>query len=157
MDVALFALVVTCSCSRSREQLAAAELTETRDALQRERGLRGEEREARIHMQRGRRQHRAEDSEANGYRMKPIGYVESPFPDRRGTPRQPLLVTSARGRIRFKLHVDYFRELQEFSHVWVLFVFHANTSEESGCAKVKPPRLGRRVGCLSTRSPHRCG
>ena len=39
-------------------------------------------------------------------------------------------------------------------------MFHANTNTEKGrhalSAKIKPPRLhGQRVGCLTTRSPHR--
>ncbi len=42
-----------------------------------------------------------------------------------------------------------------FSHVWLLFEFHANNSE-SVKPKVQPPRLdGRRVGLFSTRTPHR--
>lgn len=36
-------------------------------------------------------------------------------------------------------------------------MFHNNTNNDSSSvlAKIKPPRLGRKVGCLSTRSPHR--
>ena len=63
--------------------------------------------------------------------------------------------------------------IEGFSHVWVLFVFHENTNagrttfkgkggptkaKTSGikfAAKVTPPRLGKRVGVFSTRSPHR--
>ena len=59
----------------------------------------------------------------------------------------------------------HFQELTQFSHVWVLFVFHENTNTDKAenggrphtCqAKIAPPRLkGKKVGCLSTRSPHR--
>lgn len=51
--------------------------------------------------------------------------------------------------------------LDGFSHVWVVFVFHENTVRagnrglSSFQAKITPPRLGRRVGVFSTRSPHR--
>jgi tRNA-Thr(GGU) m(6)t(6)A37 methyltransferase TsaA len=105
----------------------------------------------------------------SGYVYLPIGVVQSPFPQRRGTPRQPTLVTAARGRIKFDKRViqaEHFQELKEFSHIWVLFVFHDNTNDKSSGAKdefvkgipakIRPPRLhGARVGCLSTRSPHR--
>lgn len=54
------------------------------------------------------------------------------------------------------VHFDYYKELSQFSHVWVLFIFHENTNDNnSHHAKIMPPRLGQRVGCLSTRSPHR--
>ena len=115
----------------------------------------------------------------NGYKYLPIGHIESPFPDRRGTPRQPLLVTAAKGKIRFNkklIQLDHYKELNEFSHIWVIFVFHCNTNIDSLSysssmsqsnnqinqkshtlqAKVKPPRLkGMKVGCLTTRTPHR--
>jgi len=87
-----------------------------------------------------------------------------------------LLVTSAKGRIVFDKKViqyEHFKELNEFSHIWVLFMFHENTNEDKAylsssgrgsgssklkgvSAKISPPRLhGVKVGCLSTRSPHR--
>ncbi len=46
--------------------------------------------------------------------------------------------------------------LQHFSHVWLIFVFHRNSSSDTIKAKVAPPRAGgARVGVFSTRSPHR--
>ncbi|XP_060055103.1 tRNA (adenine(37)-N6)-methyltransferase isoform X2 [Erinaceus europaeus] len=45
--------------------------------------------------------------------------------------------------------------LEQFSHIWVLFVFHKN-GHLSCKAKVQPPRLnGAKVGVFATRSPHR--
>merc|ERR1712126_473383 len=45
--------------------------------------------------------------------------------------------------------------LEGFSHVWLLWVFHADSGVAIK-AKVAPPRLGGvRVGVFSTRSPHR--
>ncbi|XP_063080948.1 tRNA (adenine(37)-N6)-methyltransferase isoform X2 [Cavia porcellus] len=45
--------------------------------------------------------------------------------------------------------------LEQFSHVWILFVFHKN-GHLSYKAKVQPPRLnGAKTGVFSTRSPHR--
>jgi tRNA-Thr(GGU) m(6)t(6)A37 methyltransferase TsaA len=103
--------------------------------------------------------------ENGGQHMTYIGHVRSPFPDRRGTPRQPLLVPAAHGRIVFDkrfVQREHFQELSQFSHIFVLFVFHENTNTDSknvgkvSNAKIAPPRLGgKKVGCLSTRSPHR--
>lgn len=56
--------------------------------------------------------------------------------------------------------------LDQFSHLWVIFLFDQNTNwTESTCsgkrrftftAKISPPRLfGKKVGVFSTRSPHR--
>jgi tRNA-Thr(GGU) m(6)t(6)A37 methyltransferase TsaA len=46
--------------------------------------------------------------------------------------------------------------LEGFSHVWVLFVFHAAGASDWR-ARVRAPRLGgaKRVGVLASRSPHR--
>ena len=80
------------------------------------------------------------------------------------------MVNSARGKIKFDKKViqyEYYKELNDFSHIWILFVFHENTNEflsvhnkstkqKSTKAKISPPRMhGLKVGCLSTRSPHR--
>jgi len=52
--------------------------------------------------------------------------------------------------------------LDEYSHAWVIYVFHANTNacgtKNGGAVKalVSVPRLnGEKRGCLSTRTPHR--
>ena len=49
-----------------------------------------------------------------------------------------------------------------YSHMWVIFTFDANTDLRLGAsdykAKITPPRIspkGSKVGCLSTRTPHR--
>jgi len=129
-----------------------------------ERRLRQIERTGRIRTQQKQRVAQQEKSGEEGFRLKAIGHIESPFPDRRGTPRQPSLVPAAKGRIRFdkqRIQHEHFAELAEFSHVWVLFIFHENTNTDTidaspPPAKIKPPRLhGKKVGTLSTRSPHR--
>jgi tRNA-Thr(GGU) m(6)t(6)A37 methyltransferase TsaA len=121
---------------------------------------RNEERSGRIVAQQKLRKIIAEENNASGYRIDPIGYIESPYNERRGTPRQPMLVPAAHGRIRFvkqKIQAEHFQELKEFSHVWVTFIFHENTNTDANpTAKIRPPRLfGKKVGCLSTRTPHR--
>lgn len=109
-----------------------------------------------------------EDDDASTARtttVDTIGIVHSCFPDRRGTPRQPLLCPSTRARIRFSKSVPpaALEGLEEFSHMWCIFLFHENTNahlkkkkKKTFKAKIAPPQLGgRRVGVLGTRTPHR--
>ena len=177
--------------SNRGEQLARISALEA--ALLREKEARAVERAGRIALQQASRRDLVEQQRARGFNLRAIGHVESPFPDRRGTPRQPSLVPAATAVIVFDKAVvqhDHFAELALFSHLWIIFVFHDNTNLDapstqasthgaagaasnsgsksqnqngSGCgrsrtatAKIRPPRLhGLKVGCLSTRSPHR--
>lgn len=68
-------------------------ITDLTAEINRERKLRISEREGRIQVQKNQRYSKIREQDEAGYRFKPIGYVESPFPDRRGTPRQPILGT----------------------------------------------------------------
>ncbi|KAM9099047.1 tRNA (adenine(37)-N6)-methyltransferase isoform 2-T2 [Sarcophilus harrisii] len=91
---------------------------------------------------------------------EPIGYIESCFSAKNGTPRQPTICNLSRACLRIRKSVFNNPEhsvmgLEQFSHVWVLFVFHKN-GHLSSKAKVQPPRLnGTKTGIFSTRSPHR--
>nr|XP_057934460.1 tRNA (adenine(37)-N6)-methyltransferase [Doryrhamphus excisus] len=90
----------------------------------------------------------------------PIGYISSCFSVKNGTPRQPTVCGPSRAELRLKQSVFNNPEhallgLEQYSHVWVIFIFHKNGHMHYK-AKVKPPRLnGQRVGVYSTRSPHR--
>ncbi|XP_077988537.1 tRNA (adenine(37)-N6)-methyltransferase-like [Glandiceps talaboti] len=91
----------------------------------------------------------------------PIGYIESCFKTKNGTPRQPTVCTSSKAKLRI-LETIYnnpahaLQGLEKFSHVWVIFNFHKNGPHNYTKAKVKPPRLdGAKVGLFATRSPHR--
>lgn len=90
----------------------------------------------------------------------PIGYISSCFSVKNGTPRQPTICGPSRAELRIQQSVFNNPEhalvgLEQYSHVWIIFVFHKN-GHLSYKAKVKPPRLnGQRVGVYSTRSPHR--
>jgi len=101
-------------------------------------------------------------------RFSPIDYVRSCFSQRNGTPRQPLLVPLARAELLLSPGVPAacLDGLGEYSHCWVLYVFHRNTDlhRDAGGrppftglkAKIHVPRLdGARMGVLATRSPHR--
>ncbi|XP_036597386.1 tRNA (adenine(37)-N6)-methyltransferase isoform X2 [Trichosurus vulpecula] len=91
---------------------------------------------------------------------EPIGYIESCFSAKNGTPRQPTICSLSRACLRIRKSVFNNPEhsvmgLEQFSHVWILFVFHKN-GHLSCKAKVQPPRLnGAKTGIFSTRSPHR--
>ena len=133
------------------------------EELKKEKDLREKERLGRISVQKRTRDRLTVQNLKQGYQYRPIGFVESPFPDRRGTPRQPVLVPAAKGKIRFDksiIQAEHFKEITQFSHIWVIFVFHENTNGDTESsqvpARIKPPRLGgQKVGCLTTRSPHR--
>ena len=94
-----------------------------------------------------------------------IGTVQSIYRLCVGTPRQGLLAPHARGRILLdrldvQAGLDAVDGLAEYSHVWVVFVFHLNTQKHNKskktASKIAPPALGgRKVGVLATRSPHR--
>ena len=91
--------------------------------------------------------------------INPIGFVESCFIDKFGTPRQPGLVTSSKAFLKINPEFqpqDSLQGLDQFSHLWVVFYFHKNSSNSRFHAKVHPPRLeGEKRGVFSTRSPHR--
>lgn len=93
------------------------------------------------------------------YAMTPVGFIESCFVYRNGTPRQPGLVSAALSRlqVRWGAHPAHTTAgLEAFSHVWLVFVFHNNRGEEMVKSKAKPPRLdGAAAGIFGCRTPHR--
>jgi tRNA-Thr(GGU) m(6)t(6)A37 methyltransferase TsaA len=92
------------------------------------------------------------------FSFEPIGFIDTCFKERFGTPRQPGLVPSSWGvlRLRPELNLNEALEgLEGFSHLWLIFVFHQNTNKGIK-AKIHPPRLeGGKTGLFSTRTPHR--
>ena len=91
--------------------------------------------------------------------LSTVGIVHAPYPKRMGTPRQGALVPSSRGCIQFvkSLPPEILDGIDGYSHLWVIFQFHENTSlATSKKTKIRPPRGGGiKVGQLATRSPHR--
>jgi tRNA-Thr(GGU) m(6)t(6)A37 methyltransferase TsaA len=87
-----------------------------------------------------------------------IGIVHSCFTQKFGIPRQANVVPETRAFL--EIHRRYQPELSlqgltEFSHVWVIFLFHELVQERFH-AKIHPPRLnGETIGLFATRSPHR--
>ncbi|KAL5775149.1 hypothetical protein ACOSP7_012706 [Xanthoceras sorbifolium] len=130
------------------------------------------ERQGRIRAQQSLRkalaQPKSENLEMTSYPMTPIGAVQSCFSTRNGTPRQPLLVPLARACLVFdaaRVPPASLEGLGEYSHCWIIYVFHLNTdleklwkqpSKSKFKAKVRVPRLkGEKMGVFATRSPHR--
>lgn len=114
--------------------------------------------------------------------MQPIGYISSIYRLCVGTPRQGLLAPNSRGRINLfpnRIAFDSIQDLEHFSYVWIVFVFHLNSNvdfsntktpsqlsnddermklmqQQQFPSKIKPPALGgKKVGIFATRSPHR--
>jgi len=89
----------------------------------------------------------------------PIAYIYNDFNDKFGIPRQSGLVPEMESVIVFEKEYaskEALREIENFSHLWLLWHFSQNSKNEwSPC--VRPPRLGgnRRVGVFATRSPFR--
>lgn len=90
--------------------------------------------------------------------MKVLSYIETPFPEKFGVPRQSLLV-EAQGIIRFPkddFYTEAFRGIEGFSHLWLIFDFHLVGEGFQG-ALVRPPRFDgkKKLGVFATRTPHR--
>jgi tRNA-Thr(GGU) m(6)t(6)A37 methyltransferase TsaA len=95
--------------------------------------------------------------ERQEFPMQSIGTFESAFKEKHGTPRQGAVAPNSKGRVRLHswLPTDALSGIEEYSHVWIIWVFHANTNQRFK-AKVRPPRLkGEKVGAYATRTPHR--
>lgn len=93
------------------------------------------------------------------YRFQSIGVIRSCFTENFGIPRQAGLVPAARARLEFVpayASMDALRGLEGFSHLWILFLFHAEW-QQPWAPLVRPPRLGgnQKVGVFASRSPRR--
>jgi tRNA (adenine37-N6)-methyltransferase len=93
------------------------------------------------------------------YTFEPIGRIHSCYTEKFGIPRQSGLVPDAPSILEIFSPFDRdeaFRELEGFSHVWLLFVFH-RCLDRPWKATVRPPRLGgnTRVGVFASRSGFR--
>lgn len=92
------------------------------------------------------------------FTMVPIAIIEGCYPDKFGVPRQPGLAPSATARLMLQPPFDQpaaLRGLEDFSHIWLTFVFHRNPTEWRPL--VRPPRLGgnQKIGVFASRATHR--
>ena len=88
-----------------------------------------------------------------------IGRVSSPYKEKFAIPRQPGVVTAAKGKITLLAsanNTELVRGLEQFSHIWLIFIFHA-TQEQGWKPLIRPPRLGgnSKMGVLASRSTFR--
>ncbi|CNH48894.1 tRNA (N6-threonylcarbamoyladenosine(37)-N6)-methyltransferase TrmO [Yersinia pekkanenii] len=88
-----------------------------------------------------------------------IGVIRSPYKEKFAVPRQPGLIEDGGGELQLLPpynQPEAVRGLSDFSHLWVMFVFH-QTMEGGWRPTVRPPRLGgnTRIGVFATRSTFR--
>ncbi len=92
-------------------------------------------------------------------KMKIIGHIQTDFTTKFGIPRQSGIVKELQGKIVFEKEYrmeEAFRELEGFSHIWILWQF-SEAVKDDWSPTVRPPMLGgnKRVGVFATRSPFR--
>lgn len=91
--------------------------------------------------------------------LRRIATVRSPFPSKFGIPRQSGLLQGVETRVVLEgeyRNPDALRGLEEFSHLWLLWLF-SEAERDGWSPTVRPPRLGgnTRMGVFATRSPFR--
>jgi len=93
--------------------------------------------------------------------LEPIGVIHTCFKEKFGIPRQPNLAAGAPGTLEFFpefARLEAVRGLEQFSHIWLIFVFHRAVKKGGKwSAMIRPPRLGgnKKVGVFASRSPFR--
>ena len=93
------------------------------------------------------------------FSMRPIAHIRSDFSTKFGVPRQSGLVDALESTVVFApefRNPDALRGLEDFSHLWLVWVFDQAIRAEWS-PTVRPPRLGgnQRMGVFATRSPFR--
>ena len=91
--------------------------------------------------------------------FKTIAHIRTPFPTKFGIPRQSGILHTLESRIVFEKEYrnkDALRGMEEFSHLWLIWLF-SEAVREDWSPTVRPPRLGgnTRMGVFATRSPFR--
>lgn len=91
--------------------------------------------------------------------MEIIAHIYTDFKTKFGLPRQSGLVKEITGKIVFEKQYsisEAFKELEKFSHIWLIWQF-SEAIKESWRPTVRPPLLGgnKRIGVFATRSPFR--
>ena len=93
------------------------------------------------------------------FSMRVIARIHSDFATKFGVPRQSGLVDALESTVVFEpeyRNMDALRGLEDFSHLWLVWVFDKAVRRDWS-PTVRPPRLGgnRRMGVFATRSPFR--
>ncbi len=97
--------------------------------------------------------------ESESVNIHVIARMRSDFATKFGIPRQSGLVESLCSTIVFEPEYrngDALREIEDFSHLWILWQF-SEAVRQDWSPTVRPPRLGgnTRLGVFATRSPFR--
>ena len=91
--------------------------------------------------------------------IEPIGHIENDYKEKFGIPRQSGLTENVVSKITFEEDYqdpDFFREIEKFTHLWLIWYFSEVNKKEIK-PTVRPPKLGgnKRVGVFASRSPFR--
>lgn len=90
-----------------------------------------------------------------------IGYMQSPYKEKFGIPRQPNLVQVESYIEMVGPYNDLlaFEGIEAFSHLWLIWQFHDNKNQDNSQFRpqVRLPRLGgnKKIGVFATRSMYR--
>ncbi|MBT0726266.1 tRNA (N6-threonylcarbamoyladenosine(37)-N6)-methyltransferase TrmO [Rosenbergiella australiborealis] len=95
----------------------------------------------------------------NTFSLQQIGVIHSPWKEKFAVPRQPGLVTAMGAELELIApynQLDTLRGIENFSHLWLLFIFH-HTRQQGWKPLVRPPRLGGndKIGVFASRSTFR--
>lgn len=99
------------------------------------------------------------EADATGTTFSPVAVIRSPFREKFGIPRQPGLIKDVPAQVILLPpfnREEAVRGLADFTHIWLIFQFHACPPFD-GSMTVRPPRLGgnKRMGVFATRGTHR--
>jgi len=91
--------------------------------------------------------------------IRAVGVLRTCYAEKFGVPRQPGLVREAWGEVVLEpeyAKAEAVRGLEQFSHLWLVTLFHL-VPEEHAALTARPPRLGGndRVGVFASRTPYR--
>ncbi|XP_058113853.1 uncharacterized protein LOC131256824 isoform X5 [Magnolia sinica] len=116
------------------------------------------ERQGRIRAQQALRktleQHGSDKSKPASFPMTPIATVQSCFSTRNGTPRQPLIVPLARACLVLdsgRAPAEALEGLADYSHCWILYIFHLNTDLEKLWKQPSKSKLKAKVEAVHGR------
>jgi tRNA-Thr(GGU) m(6)t(6)A37 methyltransferase TsaA len=84
-------------------------------------------------------------------RYRPIGVINSPLKEPKGTPIQPSATNGVEGTVKvFPKYTDGLKDLKGFSHIILLYHFHLSKKES---LEVKPFMDEQPRGVFATRAP----
>jgi tRNA-Thr(GGU) m(6)t(6)A37 methyltransferase TsaA len=92
-------------------------------------------------------------------KLETIGVIHSPFKEKFSVPRQPGLIKHATMELELYKpysHPDSVKDLSQYTHLWLLFIFHQH-QDTNWRPLIRPPRLGgnQKTGVFASRSSYR--